>query len=356
MINRVLQAKKEIDRINKKYADGIEELIPSEMESFCSYEMVTNKGTESLPIVCDDFKFKTIYLGYIQDLTFKSEYYKPQYGIDTKDSLAFHKELKEKNNQSENDSEFDDGSYQSVMNKAVERGFQRKATKAEIEKDIIYLNQIADKWKSTIDVTNHSDQKLKQASEETREIIREIKKYSKQNSISDIIKENDIKLDLWKTKYIHYQGLLIAEQIELENSLPYELKLNGKIIYFTYRSLLHILYRHFGQLVSSSYFQQTKSFHSPIFQPYKVHLILENIFARLSHSVHFKNVDLKHNFAYNFQFKDVDYQFYLKNFGDKKDKLRVSSVYPIENVAERKKLEDYELKTIDNELKVYKKL
>ncbi len=42
MINRVLQAKKEIDRINKKFADGIEELIPSEIESFCSFSMIMN--------------------------------------------------------------------------------------------------------------------------------------------------------------------------------------------------------------------------------------------------------------------------------------------------------------------------
>jgi len=356
MINRVLQAKKEIDRINKKFADGTEKLLPSEIDSFCSFSMVMNQGTESLPNICKDFKFKTIYLHYCHDLTFKSDFYKPQYGIDINDSLSFYKELKENNDQSENDAEFDNKKYQSFRDKAKQLGFERKVDKAEIDIDIIYLNEIANDWQITIDVQTHSDQKLKQASEETREIIREIKRHSKKNKIVDNIRDYDIKLELWKTKYSHYQGILIAEQIELESPLPYVLKLNGKTVYFTYRSLIHILYRHFAQLVSNRHFQQTKSFHSPIFQPQKIHLILENIFARLSHNVHFKDVQLEHNVAYNFQYKDVDYQFYLKYFGDNKDKLMVSSVYPIEDMAEKGKLKDYELKPVDSELKVYKKL
>tara|TARA_R110000868_G_scaffold310597_1_gene571741 strand:- start:4465 stop:5535 length:1071 start_codon:yes stop_codon:yes gene_type:complete len=356
MINRVLQAKQEIDRVNKKFEDGIENLLPSEIETFCSFNMVMNQGTESLPKICSDFKFKAIYLNYHHDLTFQSEYFKPNYGSKTTDSLSFYSELKENNDQSENATEFDNEKYKSFRNKAKERGFERKVEKAELEKDIAYLNQIAKEWQITIDIPNHSDQKLKQTSEETREIIREIKRNAKKNNISDSIRDNNIKLALWKSKYIHYQGMLIAEQIEIKDSLPYELKLNGNIVYFTYRSLIHILYRHFAQLVSNTFFQQTKSYHSPIFQPNKIHLILENIFARLSHSEYFKNIELEHNVAYNFQYKGINYQLYLKYFGDNKDKLMVSSVYPIEDEMEKEKLNGFELKTIDSELKVYKKL
>lgn len=355
MINRVLEAKKEIDRINKKFTDGKESLHPSEIETLCTFEMVMNKGTESLPNICDDFKFKRTYLIYHHDLSFQSIFFKPNYGNNTTDSLSFYKELKENNDQMESDVEFDTDRYQSFRNKARELGFERRVEIEEFNNDIAYLNQVANEWQNTINITNHTNQKLKQTSEETRKIIREIKKNAKKNSISDKVRDNEIKLELWKSKYIHYQGILIAEQIELENSLPYELKLNGNTVYFTYRSLIHILYRHFAQLVSNSFFQHTKSYHSPIFQPNKIHKILENIFARLSHSEHFKDTDLEHNVAYSFRYKGLDYQLYLKTYGDTKDKLMVSSVYPIENLEEKEKLKYFELKEVDNELKVYKK-
>lgn len=356
MINKILETQKELDRINQKFLDEKEKLTPSETDAFCSFKMIIDRGINSLPNICDDFKFKSIYLIYHQDLTFKSEYFKPNFGSSTKDSSSFYKELKINDEEAKNESELDNKKFQSLKKRAKELGFERKVEKEEIEADCDYLNTVASEWQKTIDIQNHSVQKLKQTSEETRAIIREIKTNAKKNSITDNIRNNDIKLALWKSKYIHYQGSIISEQIESLNNLPYELELNGRTVYFTYRSLIHILYRHFAQLVSNSFFQKTKSYHSPIFEPNRIHLILENIFARLSHSEYFKKRELEHNAAYNFQFKEIDYQFYLKEFGNDKDKLMISSVYPIENSKEKEKLNEFTLKTIDKELKVYQKL
>lgn len=336
--------------IDEKLSKG-QTLSELEKEIYCGCCMVSTKGLDNLPDLCEGFKFKTLYLNYYKDLSFQSKYVKPKFGMDDQTlSKAFEK-LKESNDNADASNDYDQKRQDESRDYAMEMGLVREVEQDEIRVDKKYLFDVADQWQKEIDITNHTNTELRGISEETREIIREIRKKCKRENLSITKLNNEIRLALWKSKYIYHHSLKIAEQI----SLPYKLNLNGVNVYFTYISLIHILNRHFAQLVSMKYHKESKSFHSPIFKPLEIHLTLESIFRRLSNTEVFKSEKIAHNNAYNFCFHETDYQLYLKKFGQSKEKLRVSSLYPIENELAIKKLQLLKLIKVDNELSVYVK-
>ena len=348
MKEHVLQIEKDLAAIKDKQAKG-EKLSFVETEMFCLDCVVANKSLEHLPSICENYKFSKLYLIYYTDLSFNSEYIKPNHGANIDYEQAY--ELLTKFGQEESEKDyFDNEAYSRQRLKELELGITRYATSDEISHDQAFLKKIASEWESIIDVTNHTDQNLQAISKEARDFKKLILKKFDVGEINEIEKNHQINLILWKTKHIHETAEMILEEYS-EN--PYPLILNGVVVYFNYVSLIHILNRHFGELVSIQMFRDVKSFHNPIFQPNKIHLVLENIFKKLSAFEIFKSEPITFNKAFNFRFRETNYQLYLKLFGAKKDKLFVSSIYPIENDDELDKLKDYKLHVIDTDLSIY---
>jgi hypothetical protein len=348
MKEHALQIEKDLIAIKANHTNG-EKLSFAETEIFCLDCIVANKSLEDLPNVCESYKFSKLYLIYYTDLSFKSQFIKPNYGANIDYEKAY--ELLTKFGQEESEKDyFDNEAYSRQRLKELELGITKYATSDEVLRDQTFLKKIASEWDSIIDVTNHTDQNLQAISKEARDFKKLILKKFDAGEINEFEKNHQINLILWKTKHIHETAEMILEEYS-EN--PYPLILNGVTVYFNYVSLIHILNRHFGELVSIQMFRDVKSFHNPIFQPNKIHLVLENIFKKLSSFEKFKFESITFNKAFNFKFRETNYQFYLKSFGDKKDKLFVSSIYPLENEDELGKLKDYNLYAIDTELSIY---
>lgn len=349
MTNEVLKIYAQINEINKKILNNTE-LNTEEKEIYCLSELINRKDYNKLSCICEDYKFLLLYQIYFKDLSFKSNYFHQKIGLDLKSCYEKLK-LEDQNNSIQNE-KFNEENNHGFIEKTIELGFLIPVSPEQIKKDKKYFEQVSFDWQQTINITNHSNQKLKDTSEETREIIREVKKKLKRNSATEDQINEEIKKVLWKSKYIHYESLKISEEIEKENKFPFQLYLNGKSLFFTFRTLIHILNRHYGYLPSNEIYKTNKSYHNPIFYPEKIHTILKEIFKKLNKSREFKDEPIIINNAYNVCFKSINYQFYLTEFDNKK--LRISSIYPIENESEKKKLNKKTLIKIDSQLSFYK--
>lgn len=344
----VNEVRKEVERVIAKYDNG-EKLSYMETDTFCLNCAVNSKSYDSLPTICDDFKFQKLYLLYFKDLNFKSEYVKPNFGAKIDFAKAY-QQINEFNTKEREKDFYDNDSYEKQRQFELQFGISRIATIEEIERDKEFLENCAVEWNFIVEKTTHSDQRLQVIGKEARDFKKLIKKKYSSNKISLTEKNHQLKILLWKTKHIHLTAIQILEEIGKDN---YELYLNNETVLFNYATLIHILNRHFGQLVSIQMLQEDKSFHNPIFQPNRIHLIIENIFSKFNQLPEFKKEKIVHNKPFNFKYRGIDYQLYLKLFGDKKDKLFVSSIYPIENSEEINKLLKLKLIEIDSELGIY---
>lgn len=351
MITEILELKKILVNIDYKISNN-QELNFEEKEIFCIHELKNEKENQHLSFICEDFKFMNLYRTYITDLSFNSEYYKVAYDLDLKSNYEVGKITEKSNDYLNYNDNFSIDEQNSYIENLKNLKFLRKVDINEIAIDKNYLEKVSIDWQKTIDITNHIDQKLKDSAEETRQIIREIKKKLKYKNHTDSYIIEQIKITLWKSKFVHLLSLQISEQIEIKDKFPYKLFLNGKSIYFTFKTLIHILNRHFAHIASSNVYQNSKSHHSPIFKPENIHLVLKDIFKKLNISSEFKNDLIEIDTAYNLNYKKIDYQFYLVKFEN--EKLRISSIYPVLNEDEKNKLIGKRLVKIDNQLSIYK--
>jgi hypothetical protein len=344
----VKEVRKEVERIIAKYQNG-EKLSCMETDTFCLNCAINSKSYDSLPKICDDFKFQKLYFLYFKDLNFRSEYLKPNFDAKIDFARAY-QQINEFNEKETKKDFFDNDSYKRQRQFELKFGILRIATLEEIECDKEFLENCTVEWNCIIEKTTHSDQRLQVIGKEARDFKKLIEKKYSLNKISLTEKDHQLKVLLWKTKHIHLTASQILEEIGKDN---YELYLNNETILFNYATLIHMLNRHFGQLVSIQMLQEDKSFHNPIFQPNKIHLIIENIFSKFNQLPEFQNEKIVHNKPFNFKYRGINYQLYLKLFGEKKDKLFVSSMYPIENSGEINKLSKLKLIKIDSELGIY---
>jgi hypothetical protein len=344
----VKKVQKEVERVIDKYLKG-EKLSHLETETFCLNCAVASKSYDSIPSICDDFKFQKLYLLYFKDLSFTSEYVRPNFGAKIDFTKAY-EQINEFNRQESKKDFYDNEAYDRQRQLELQFGISRIANAEEIKRDKEFLEKCAIEWNLIIEKTNHVNQRLQIISKEARDFKKLIIKQFSAGEINLNEKNRQVNVLLWKTKHMHLTAELILEEIGNDD---YKLSLNNKPIFFTYSTLIHILNRHFGELVSIQMLKQEKSFHNPIFQPNKIHLILENIFNKLSLLTEFQKEEIVHNKPFNFKYREINYQLYLKTFGDKKDKLFISSIYPIENGEEINKLAKLDLIKVDNKLEVY---
>ena len=348
MKDYVKEAMQKVENVNSKYEKG-EKLSHSETDTFCMHCAVLSKSYDSLPSICDDFKFSKLYLIYFRDLNFKSQYLKPNFGANI-DFEAVYEQLNSFGESENKKDYYDNNSYDKQREVELQIGITRIARKEEVQSDKEFLEKCALDWNDIIEKTNHTNQRLQAISKEARDLKKLIDKKFSGGIIEENEKSHQINLILWKTKHIHLTAEEILEEIGVSD---YKLDLNGKVVFFTYSTLIHILNRHFGELVSIQMLRDDKSFHNPIFQPNKIHLILESIFKKLSLFHKFQKEEIVHNKPFNFMYKGINYQMYLKLFGDKKDKLFISSVYPIDKPDELLKLLDFKLFDVDDVLGIY---
>ena len=71
--------------------------------------------------------------------------------------------------------------------------------------------------------------------------------------------------------------------------------LNGIIIELNFYSLIHILNRHYAELISSQSISTSKSFHNPKVEPTKINLFVEYLFEQIRKKDLETKVEIKSN-------------------------------------------------------------
>ena len=142
------------------------------------------------------------------------------------------------------------------------------------------MKNVASYWLKILEITNHSNELLKQISKETRNDIKEFEKKKKWLLFKK--RKEKFQIDkislLLQSKYIYCLSLIIFEKIDEKEFI---LKLNRKEIEINEYSITHILNSHFEQIVKS---QSKKSFHSKDFEPECLSKKLKLIFDEIDNS------------------------------------------------------------------------
>lgn len=260
---------------------------------------------------CDNPKFKFLYLVYAKDLFgFKKiKYYKPV------------------------------------------RIFQYQLKAKEIKSDLFYLKFKMWEWETVVNKTNHQEELLQQSSKEAREEIKELKKVRKYanntqgyNSVEFLVKKKSIILH---SKWIYCMALEIFESLDPADFIS---EINGIEIHFNEYSLIHILNRHYAQVLKQ--FDTKKSFHSQIFKPRILSSQIKKILSiiDISNILNGKSID-----KISFRMDGIDYIIYTsEKIRGNTTYRRLNTFFPVEDLTESNKLEaENTLQIINNNLAVF---
>lgn len=301
----------------KERAIKQEQITEKEKDFFCLAVKISqdNDGTwEDFPW-CDNYKFKTLYLTYFHDLSGGSTFYK------------------------------------------VNGTTIYKVNPNEAQQDLQYLYDKSDEWDLVVQKKNHSAQLLQQISAEARN--KELKNLNNlpefkndpntKGSFRYIFKRRAILL---QSKYLYCIALEFFETLKPSDLL---FEVNSIQIEFNEFSLVHILNRHFSEVVKQ--YNTKKTFHNEDFKPKILSVQLKEILRDIDASklLWGKSID-----KIGFQQNGIDYLIWTKE-REKAVKgkgnipyRRLETFYPLLDAKEKNNLiSACELISINKTLSIY---
>ncbi|SDX75776.1 hypothetical protein [Flavobacterium degerlachei] len=242
------------------------------------------------------------------------------------------------------------GFKKSKMYKPV-RNIEYQVKRKEIKKDLFYLNRKANEWKAVVRTTVHAQELLHQSAKEAREELKELRKLPRYKndiqgiySANYIAKENAIVLH---SKWLYCVALEIFEALNSEDFIS---EINGTEIEFNEYSLIHILNRHYAQVLKQ--FDTRKSFHYEMFKPRILSTQIKEILSIIGDSnlLYGKSIN-----TIAFQINGQDHIIYT---GEKvrgaSTYRRLNTFFPVEEITEKNLLAaNYNLQIINDGISVY---
>ena len=299
----------------------------------------------------DDFKFYHLYLTYATDLTFKSTYYKRNENKRIGETVDY-REIKSLNNQ-----EFNSNNAEKFRQFRIDNQFIILVETTEINTDKLFLENFAMNWAKICVSDRHSDENLQIISKETRDILykKNIELYL-ENKLDSNLKQDTFK-GLLKSYYIFHEAKKNLENIDSKKQLK-QFTLNGKTIELNLYSLVHILNRHYAELISSKSISKTRSFHNTKVDPTKINLFIEYLFGRIKEKGLESVIEIKSNESILFNYFGKDYAIFPREYKYNKLKIIIETFFIIESTngnAKRlvEKIKNSRTVELDENLKIY---
>lgn len=299
----------------------------------------------------DDFKFYHLYLTYATDLTFKSTYYKRNENKRISETVDY-REIQLLNNQ-----EFDASISENLHQFRIDNQFIIPVEKDEINNDKIFLENFAMNWAKTCVGDKHSDENLQIISKETRDTLKKknIELYI-ENKL-DPNQKQDVFKGLLKSYYIFHEAKKILEHIASHNQVK-EFTINGKTIELNLYSLVHILNRHYAELISSNSITTSRSFHNTKVEPTKINLFIDYLFRQIRKRGLESVIEIKSNEAILFNYFGKNYAIFPRQYKYNNSKIIIETFFVIESTninAKRliEKIKNLEVLDLDHNLKIY---
>lgn len=315
--------------IEKELISLIEEL----KKKFSENENLTHEETEKLALVFklekddsslsdnrfDYFNFYELYFAYHKDLSFNGTYFKKNHDKKISELISF-EQLKKINV-----SGYNPENIKEINNLFLKHGFLTQVEKVDVEKDKHKLISIAKKWASICIDERHSDERLKLIAKETRDIIGPKNLNEFLNDPLEIDVEDTFK-GILKSYYVFNESIKIIETIE-KNSEPTTFYIKPFWFELHFSSIIHIIYRHYGQILSSSSLLD-KTYHEPKVKPQNINLLLYNLTKAIDTSKIEFSTELGK--AILFEFKEEIYAFYIEKYKEDKSKLIVKTFFMVD--------------------------
>ena len=264
-------------------------------------------------------RFLELYTIYHKDISFNGNYFKKNHDIKISELISL-EQLKKINA-----SDYNPEKINEINNLFQKHGFLTQVEKVDVEKDKHKLISIAKKWASICIDERHSDERLKLIAKETRDIIgsKNLNKFL--NNPLEIDVEDAFK-GILKSYYVFNESIKIIETIE-KNSEPTTFYIKPFWFELHFSSIIHIIYRHYGQILSSSSLQD-KTYHEPKVKPQNINFLLYNLTKAIDTSKIEFSAELGK--AILFEFKDEIYAFYIEKYKEDKSKLIVKTFFMVD--------------------------
>lgn len=321
-IKEIFQVKEKIELIEKKFNTN-QALNLEELENlFLFYQVENNKAAQS-DNRFDYVRFRHLYLIYSMDLEFKSTFYKSNPNKRASEYVDFRKlrEINEKEYNSETQKELKNFSISYQLIIPIE--------KQEVEKDKLLLEKYAKDWAVVCLDQRHFDERLKTIAKETRDTLKtkNIEDFLN-NTLSEHIKQ-DVFKGLLKSYYVYHEAIKIIDTINLKNE-PKIFILNGVNFELNHYSFIHIINRHYAEILSSQSIKTSKSFHNPKINPFTIHLFIDNLISLI------KEIGIENNIAIQkgqnilIKFHGTNYALFFNEYKHDKSKIVLETFFIIE--------------------------
>ena len=310
------QAMNKMLKIEEKYKNN-QQLSIEELDSLGLLYSIDKNDEALKDSRFDDFKFYHLYLTYATDLTFKSTYYKRNENKRISETVDY-REIESLNNE-----EFNSNVAEKLKQFRIDNKFIIPVETIEIITDKLFLENFAMNWAKICVSDRHSDENLQIISKETRDTLekKNIELYI-ENKLDLNLKKDTFK-GLLKSYYIFHEAKKILEHIDSSKQLK-EFTLNGKKIELNLYSLVHILNRHYAELISSQSISTTRSFHNTKVEPTKINLFIEYLFSRIKEKGLESMIEIKSNESILFNYFGKDYAIFPREY--KYNKLKIMAL------------------------------
>jgi len=201
------------------------------------------------------------------------------------------------------------------------------------------LERISKEWEIIIQQSNHPNQALNYLTKETRSDIKDLEKHPEFNNYGFLRKCNHF--DFRKKRIVLHSKFIYSKYQEVMSELSdadRTFVLNGAEIEFNEYSYIHILSRHYAEIIKQT--PNNKTYHIPDFSPDEIVSQLDEIFKKIESSSKFKGQSIH---EVNFRFKGNLYRIWIneriksvKGKGNVKYN-RLETFFPLED---REMLED----------------
>ena len=319
-IQEILNARNEILSIEKMLNNG-ESLSYDEIEKLGLFYRMEGNIEKLSDSRFDYVNFRYLYLIYGRDLTFTSKFYKRNPDKNVSEHINF-KALQEANKQ-----EYNSKTLNEIESLFIEKGLLIEISEKEVQENKNSLEEISREWGHVCLVEKYSEENLKVISKETRDTLTKKK-------IEDLLNDKLIQEEskevfkgLLKSYYIFHEAQKIIDKIDKNNEKRI-FEINGFSIELNFYSLIHILNRHFAEMISSQNLIISKSFHNPKIDPYNIHFLINEVFESI------KSQGLEGGIIEDasilFKFHDEDYALFFKKYKYNNNKTVFDSLFVVE--------------------------
>ena len=176
------------------------------------------------------------------------------------------------------------------------------------QSDINALDHFAGQWEPIVVNHNHVEDALRIISKEARFELKELDLEPEFHSLGFFRRCN--AYDTKRRRIILHSKFVYCKYLEVFEELPTDsniFQLNGHSLEFTEFSYLHIVFRHYAQIIKQTA-KPDKSYHNEDFTPNNIIPKLGNLIADIEQSGVYVGQDIK---VLNFQYNGVDYRIYI---------------------------------------------